>query len=57
MAMETIFEQIENDWIAHDQCEFRVLLVYRFGNWRMTIKSKVLRVLFLSDSYGEEYFY
>ena len=46
--MKAFGEQVKSDWIAHGHSSyragFRVLLVYRFGNWRMTIKSKLMRV-------------
>jgi len=41
------WQKIESDWQAHGRCHyragFRVLLVYRFGNWRMEVRSKLLR--------------
>ncbi len=45
--MNTFFKQIKSDWVAHDRSiykpGFKALLIYRFGNWRMTVKAKVLR--------------
>jgi serine acetyltransferase len=45
-----MFEQIKSDLRAHGcnatRAGFRVLLVYRFGNWRMSIRSEWLRVPF-----------
>tara|TARA_R110001583_G_scaffold38302_2_gene123765 strand:- start:6393 stop:6893 length:501 start_codon:yes stop_codon:yes gene_type:complete len=45
-----MINQIKSDWIAHGRtiykAGFRALLVYRFGNWRMSIKSKLIRVPF-----------
>lgn len=42
-----MINQIKSDWIAHGRtiykAGFRAVLVYRFGNWRMTIKSKLIR--------------
>ncbi|HDY85266.1 hypothetical protein LCGC14_0480310 [marine sediment metagenome] len=42
-----MINQIKSDWIAHGRtlyrAGFRALFVYRFGNWRMTIKSKLIR--------------
>jgi serine acetyltransferase len=43
----SLWQQVKSDWKAHGRCHyrpgFRVLLVYRFGNWRMRIRSKLLR--------------
>ncbi|PHS26819.1 MAG: serine acetyltransferase [Methylophaga sp.] len=48
--MINFFKNIKSDWVAHGRSSyragFRVLVVYRFGNWRMTIKPKLLRVPF-----------
>jgi serine O-acetyltransferase len=45
-----MLEQVKSDWIAHGRLfhkpGFKALLVYRFGNWRMTIKPKLLRITF-----------
>ncbi|ODN65412.1 serine O-acetyltransferase [Methylophaga muralis] len=42
-----MFENIKQDWKANSKsinhAGFRTLLVYRFGQWRMTIKNKFLR--------------
>lgn len=42
-----MFENVISDWRAHGnsafRAGFRVLLVYRFGNWRMTVRQKILR--------------
>jgi serine O-acetyltransferase len=55
-AVETIdspmglFAQIKEDWIAHGRDwtkpGFRAVAAYRFGVWRMGLKSKVLRAPF-----------
>lgn len=43
-----MFENIKQDWKANaksiNHAGFRTLIVYRFGQWRMTIKSNLLRV-------------
>lgn len=45
-----MMNQIKSDWIAHGRtvyrAGFRAILVYRFGNWRMKIKSKLIRAPF-----------
>jgi len=45
-----LWEQIKEDWIAHgrdwSKPGFRAVAVYRFGVWRMKIKSKLLRAPF-----------
>jgi serine acetyltransferase len=45
--MTTFWQNIKSDWKAHGcsvySAGFRVLLVYRFGNWRMGIRSIILR--------------
>jgi serine O-acetyltransferase len=45
-----VFESIRQDYAANRKpiniAGFRVLLIYRFGRWRMTIKTKLLRVPF-----------
>ena len=45
--MKAFVKQVRSDWIAHSRSScragFRVLLVYRFGNWRMEVRSKLLR--------------
>lgn len=42
-----IWQHIKNDWQAHGRSSyragFRVLLVYRFGRWRMSVRSRILR--------------
>lgn len=42
-----MFENIKQDWKANSKsinhAGFRTLLVYRFGQWRMTINNKLLR--------------
>lgn len=42
-----MFENIKQDWKANSKsinhAGFRTLVVYRFGQWRMTIKNKILR--------------
>lgn len=44
------FAQINEDWVTNGKDSskpgFRALAVYRFGNWRMKIKSKFLRAPF-----------
>jgi len=48
--MTECFKHIKSDWIAHGRSAykpgFRVMFVYRFGNWRMKIRPKVLRAPF-----------
>jgi len=43
----SLFEQIKDDWINHGKDwtkpGFRALAYHRFGNWRMTVKPKLLR--------------
>ncbi|MEO1429936.1 MAG: serine O-acetyltransferase [Cyanobacteria bacterium J06632_19] len=43
----SLWEQLKEDWIAHSKDwtrpGFRAIAVYRFGVWRMTVKSKILR--------------
>jgi serine O-acetyltransferase len=43
----SLWEQIKEDWNAHERDwtrpGFRAVAVHRFGNWRMKIKSKLLR--------------
>ena len=43
-----IWQCIKSDWQTHGcsnyRAGFRVLLVYRFGNWRMGIRVKLLRL-------------
>lgn len=45
-----MFEAITNDWNAHGRDwtkpGFRAIAVYRFGVWRMTIRSKLVRAPF-----------
>lgn len=45
-----MIREIANDWRCHDQDwtrpGFRALAVYRFGVWRMTIRSKLVRAPF-----------
>ncbi len=47
---QTLCQQIREDWIAHGKDRtkpgFRAVAYHRFGNWRMTIKSKCLRAPF-----------
>lgn len=42
-----LWEQIKEDWIAHDRDwtkpGFRAVVVHRFGVWRMSIEPKLLR--------------
>jgi serine O-acetyltransferase len=44
----SLWQQIKEDWIAHGRDwtkpGFRAVAVHRFGNWRMTIQTKLLRV-------------
>jgi serine acetyltransferase len=48
--MPGLFEQIKEDYIAHGRDwtkpGFRAVAIHRFGNWRMTIKSKLIRFPF-----------
>ena len=43
-------EQVREDWVAHERAwanpGFRVIAIHRFGNWRMRIRHKALRVPF-----------
>ncbi|AFY56285.1 serine acetyltransferase [Rivularia sp. PCC 7116] len=43
----SLWQQLKEDWIAHGKDwtrpGFRAIAVYRFGVWRMTINSKILR--------------
>jgi serine acetyltransferase len=43
----TLFKQIKDDWVNHGKDwtkpGFRALAYHRFGNWRMNVKSKILR--------------
>lgn len=43
-----MFENVKSDWAANhksiNHAGFRTLLVYRFGRWRMGIKSKLFRM-------------
>jgi serine O-acetyltransferase len=45
-----LWQQIQEDWVAHGndwtKPGFRAVAIYRFGVWRMKIKSKLLRVPF-----------
>lgn len=45
-----LWAQIREDWIAHDRDwtrpGFRAVAVHRFGNWRMTMRPKLLRAPF-----------
>ncbi len=45
-----MFQEISNDWRSHDRDwtrpGFRAIAVYRFGVWRMTIRSKLVRAPF-----------
>ncbi|HAU07308.1 MAG TPA: serine acetyltransferase [Gammaproteobacteria bacterium] len=45
--MRALWQAIRQDYAAHGydgfRAGFRVLLVYRFGQWRMAIKSRLLR--------------
>jgi serine O-acetyltransferase len=45
-----LWEQIKEDWIAHGRDwtkpGFRAVASHRFGNWRMTVRPKVLRAPF-----------
>lgn len=42
-----LWQQLQEDWQAHERDwtrpGFRAVAVHRFGNWRMTIQSKLLR--------------
>lgn len=45
-----LWHQIKEDWVAHG-CDwtkpgFRAVIIHRFGVWRMTIKSKLIRAPF-----------
>jgi serine O-acetyltransferase len=45
-----LWAQVKEDWIAHGRDwtrpGFRAVASHRFGNWRMTIRSKLLRAPF-----------
>ncbi len=45
--MTGLLEQIKEDWIAHKRDwtrpGFRAIAVYRFGVWRMSVQTKILR--------------
>ena len=45
-----LWAQIREDWIAHGRDwtkpGFRAVAVHRFGNWRMTVRPKLLRAPF-----------
>ncbi len=45
-----VFENLREDWRTHDQTVFRqglwVMVVYRFGRWRYTIRWRWLRMPF-----------
>jgi serine O-acetyltransferase len=46
----SLIQQIKSDWVSHDKDwtrpGFRALTYHRFGNWRMGIKPKLLRIPF-----------
>lgn len=48
--MTQLIRQIKEDWIAHGKDwtkpGFRAVAFHRFGNWRMTVRPKVLRAPF-----------
>jgi serine O-acetyltransferase len=48
--MSHFWTDVKSDWSAHGRSAysagFRTLLVYRFGNWRMGIRHKLLRAPF-----------
>lgn len=43
----TLLKQIKEDWVNHGKDwtkpGFRAIVYHRFGNWRMTVKPKILR--------------
>jgi serine O-acetyltransferase len=45
-----VFDNIKEDWQSHDRQwnrhGFWVLLIYRFGRWRYTIQSRLVRIPF-----------
>jgi serine acetyltransferase len=45
-----LIKQIKNDWVSHGKYwtkpGFKALAYHRFGNWRMRIKPKILRIPF-----------
>jgi serine acetyltransferase len=45
-----LIKQIKNDWVSHGKDwtkpGFKALAYHRFGNWRMIIKPKILRIPF-----------
>jgi serine O-acetyltransferase len=50
ISLKFFFEQVREDWIAHDRDwtkpGFRAVFTHRFGVWRMSIKSKLFRAPF-----------
>jgi serine acetyltransferase len=46
----SLIQQIKNDWVSHGKDwtkpGFKALAFHRFGNWRMGIKPKLLRIPF-----------
>lgn len=50
ISLKSFFEQVREDWIAHDRDwtkpGFRAVFIHRFGVWRMSIKSKLFRAPF-----------
>jgi len=50
ISLKSFFEQVREDWIAHDRDwtkpGFRAVFTHRFGVWRMSIKSKLFRAPF-----------
>ena len=49
-AIHTLWSQLREDWVAHGRDwtrpGFRAIAAHRFGNWRMGIKSRLLRAPF-----------
>lgn len=49
-AKQSLFAKIAEDWAAHGKDwtrpGFRAVAAHRFGNWRMTVKPKLLRAPF-----------
>lgn len=47
MGLKSFFSDVREDYLANGQDwtrpGFRTLLVYRFGNWRMSVASRILR--------------
>lgn len=49
-SVKSLFSQIAEDWVAHGKDwtrpGFRAVAVHRFGNWRMSLRPKLMRAPF-----------